>query len=810
MDMISTLSKSKSTGSLKGLHQLSNSKDSNLDNISTRSKNYSLNRSKALDKKQETCQKQHIQYEMKPGKNFVIEFSTAAFEATKNFLLSHFTSENFNNNLAVKEQKNLDSTHITVDHSYRIYNRKNNGQIGSQLKYVVNVYNTTSLINVNGSRVELFVNGIFKDLCAYLSKHFDSFDILNNEIANYLEDISANYKDKDRNLGNSASSILKGKSRQPTVGTSTTCRLALSPSPSPQVLDISSGSPKSTPLESSISKPLTEICPMCSEFVVEEGIACDKCNFWLHFECTGINKDKTNLNSIQGEDFICMLCNNDLLYEDRNTNETLCQVTQDNEDIHSDSILSNLSIIDPSSNTHKQLISNSPAINSSNDAKGELGHPTVGLSTTSCPDFPLATASDTIGSQNENQVNIPINAEVIKLKTTKRAYKTKDEKEDIIINQKTRILNLENEINQLKNVVNSLSLNSSNHNVHSQNESQHNQSSCCQQKIRDELMEQRIRMLENQMVQNMCINTALTTQLAMQTRSAYPMSAHPPNMHCGAPPFNHFQHPVSTSSHIPLHPIPSFQAYNHHQFIHQFQPPAYNDPNAPHLNNIHMAYPSTNHMDTRGLHDRPQQSQQCNYPQQGQPIGQFPVSHAETQSRQSSAHVKNSQQQSHSQSSQRKPSHLPNNSQVMDSHSQHKRTIHQTNQVQHTAHQKSRKLSTTKQLPLRDRLGKSGQPIVGLSTTCRPALLPTPSTGEGTSLQLLSESIDLYTNTNHDVTVSHSSINITSQDSPVSPSLDAQTNSNVNTKGNSDHPFRQTGLLKHPPDQRVILRSTRL
>ncbi|CAG2255340.1 unnamed protein product [Mytilus edulis] len=442
MDMISTLSKSKSTGSLKGLHQLSNSKDSNLDNISTRSKNYSLNRSKALDKKQETCQKQHIQYEMKPGKNFVIEFSTAAFEATKNFLLSHFTSENFNNNLAVKEQKNLDSTHITVDHSYRIYNRKNNGQIGSQLKYVVNVYNTTSLINVNGSRVELFVNGIFKDLCAYLSKHFDSFDILNNEIANYLEDISANYKDKDRNLGNSASSILKGKSRQPTVGTSTTCRLALSPLPSPQVLDISSGSPKSTPLESSISKPLTEICPMCSEFVVEEGIACDKCNFWLHFECTGINKDKTNLNSIQGEDFICMLCNNDLLYEDRNTNETLCQVTQDNEDIHSDSILSNLSIIDPSSNTHKQLISNSPAINSSNDAKGELGHPTVGLSTTRCPDFPLATASDTSGSQNENQVNIPINAEVIKLKTTKRAYKTKDEKEDIIINQKTRILNL--------------------------------------------------------------------------------------------------------------------------------------------------------------------------------------------------------------------------------------------------------------------------------------------------------------------------------------------------------------------------------
>ncbi|CAG2219395.1 unnamed protein product [Mytilus edulis] len=102
----------------------------------------------------------------------------------------------------------LSFTEVEQNHSYRIYNRKNNGQIGSQLKYVVNVYNTTSLINVNGSRVELFVNGIFKDLCAYLTKHFDSFDILNNEIANYLEDISTNYKDKDQN---SDSSILKGK-----------------------------------------------------------------------------------------------------------------------------------------------------------------------------------------------------------------------------------------------------------------------------------------------------------------------------------------------------------------------------------------------------------------------------------------------------------------------------------------------------------------------------------------------------------------------------------------------------------------------
>ncbi|CAG2243957.1 unnamed protein product [Mytilus edulis] len=58
------------------------------------------------------------------------------------------------------------------------------------------------------------------------------------------------------------------------------------------------------------------------------------------------------------------------------------------------------------------------------------------------------------------------------------------------------------------------------------------------------------------------------------------------------------------------------------------------------------------------------------------------------------------------------------------------------------------------------------------------------------------------------------SVNIISQDWSVSPSLDVnnsnepsldpnvQANSNGNTKGNFDHPFRQTCLLKHPPDQR--------
>jgi hypothetical protein len=42
-----------------------------------------MNKSKALDKKLTTCDKEHLKFEMKPGKDFVIEFSTSAYELAK-------------------------------------------------------------------------------------------------------------------------------------------------------------------------------------------------------------------------------------------------------------------------------------------------------------------------------------------------------------------------------------------------------------------------------------------------------------------------------------------------------------------------------------------------------------------------------------------------------------------------------------------------------------------------------------------------------------------------------------------------------
>ena len=63
------------------------------------------------------------------------------------------------------------------------------------------------------------------------------------------------------------------------------------------------------------------------------------------------------------------------------------------------------------------------------------------------------------GSQSATIVHNQVDASKLNKKSSK-CVKTKSDKEDIIVNQKTRISNLENEIKQLKNVVDTMYIHS--------------------------------------------------------------------------------------------------------------------------------------------------------------------------------------------------------------------------------------------------------------------------------------------------------------------------------------------------------------
>ena len=125
------------------------------------------------------------------------------------------------------------------------------------------------------------------------------------------------------------------------------------------------------------------------------------------------------------------------------------------------------------------------------------------------------------GSQSATIIHTQVDASKLNKKSSK-CVKTKSDKEDIIVNQKTRILNLENEIKQLKKVVDTYTRTGPNAATTRENTDgvqpatyhnpnhQPNQPATMQ-----DLLEHRMRILETQMMQTMCINTAIHTQIAL-------------------------------------------------------------------------------------------------------------------------------------------------------------------------------------------------------------------------------------------------------------------------------------------------------
>ncbi|CAC5425418.1 unnamed protein product [Mytilus coruscus] len=91
---------------------------------------------------------------MKAGKNFVVEFSTAAYELAKSRILTLLQSTDISTNYTVLEQHGVELSNLKIDSCYKVYNRKNNNQPGNMLKFTINLFHTTNKMTVNGNRVD--------------------------------------------------------------------------------------------------------------------------------------------------------------------------------------------------------------------------------------------------------------------------------------------------------------------------------------------------------------------------------------------------------------------------------------------------------------------------------------------------------------------------------------------------------------------------------------------------------------------------------------------------------------------------------
>ena len=219
-----------------------------------------------------------MSYEMKPGNNLVIQFSTAAYELSKICIHNLLHCNTFT--YAVERQDGLDLNGANVDTCYKIFNKKADGTCRKILKFVINFYHTTSQILVNGNKTDIFISDILDKLGSELRTRCNQLDIFIINIATTLNKC-----------------VIQDKT--------------------PQNNQIQSNNENESNFNLSIDETesdneVCEICPICQKPAYGKVVQCGECGEWHHHEC--INISDITIEILGSDDFICTHCIDNLKY----------------------------------------------------------------------------------------------------------------------------------------------------------------------------------------------------------------------------------------------------------------------------------------------------------------------------------------------------------------------------------------------------------------------------------------------------------------------------------------------------------------
>ena len=271
---------------------------------------YTLDKAKSLQKKGNSCLKEHMKYELKQDNYLVIELSTAAYEMAKQCLRELVSCEDFK--YAVEKRDSLDKSGANVDTCIRVFNKKSDGSCGRMLKFVINFYHTTSQILVNGSKTDLFISNVLNRLCAEMKTKCSQLDILNINIASAL-----NSKPKQ-------TLQVKNKDHE---SNDTTDRLCI----------------ENDSANDHSDSEIYELCPICGHQAYGKVVQCGECGDWYHFECININDNV--IDTLGDDDFVCRSCTENLLYTGTVHNQS--QAANEGQCTHENSLIIQDNIMTP-------------------------------------------------------------------------------------------------------------------------------------------------------------------------------------------------------------------------------------------------------------------------------------------------------------------------------------------------------------------------------------------------------------------------------------------------------------------------------
>ena len=246
-------------------------------------------RKKALQQKFDATDRIHLTCELKKG-NLVLTFSTAAFESFRTILRNCANHSPFSYFNFEAEIRFLDKT-VSAEEACSV--KRDSRQL-----YKINLYLTTSRVNINGANINIFIDDHFPLTISEMKDHgnfSDSNNILKDSLMNSLqieENEVANINKTVNKLNDKSSSIRNRKCSninsldKKERSVSDTVYL-------PQIDGSKSVHDTNLPIDSSnnLRVDRTDInCLVCDQECQDEAVYCDCCNTWIHYKCEKLKK----------------------------------------------------------------------------------------------------------------------------------------------------------------------------------------------------------------------------------------------------------------------------------------------------------------------------------------------------------------------------------------------------------------------------------------------------------------------------------------------------------------------------------------
>ncbi|CAG2215473.1 unnamed protein product [Mytilus edulis] len=153
--------------------------------IEGKNKGYKLNRQNALSKKIDKCKSKHIEVNLKAG-NLYIELSTAAYGVFRTKLKTCLFTTPFNKAYHATRHQSHEEKGLQVEDIYKIY-KKPDGTYGKQSKCTINSYRTNNSILVNGSEINIFTENILEPIQEFIQQTQPALDELNRSMAETMK-----------------------------------------------------------------------------------------------------------------------------------------------------------------------------------------------------------------------------------------------------------------------------------------------------------------------------------------------------------------------------------------------------------------------------------------------------------------------------------------------------------------------------------------------------------------------------------------------------------------------------------------------